>query len=186
MTNFVKTYMEETIRISQTLSYEKIEETIQILKETREKNGRIFFAGVGGSAANASHAVNDFRKIGKIESHSLTENVAELTARINDDGWENSLVDTLKTFKPTKNDILFIFSVGGGSASTSQNLVKTMNYSKDLGMKILSIVSRDGGHAKPISDVCILVPVVSEERITPHAEGFQAVLWHCIVNGVCK
>lgn len=186
MTNFVKSYMEETVKIAESLSYEKIEEIIQDLKEIRASNGRIFFAGIGGSAANASHAVNDFRKIGKIESHSLTENVAELTARINDDGWENSLSDTLKTFKPTKNDILFIFSVGGGSTNTSKNLVSVMNYCKELGMKIFSVVSRDGGHAKSISDVCILVPVVSEERITPHAEGFQAIIWHCIVNGVCK
>jgi D-sedoheptulose 7-phosphate isomerase len=116
----------------------------------------------------------------------LTENVAELTARINDDSWESSLVETLKVFQPKPHDVLFVLSVGGGSSKTSQNLVKVMDYAQLSGLKICSIVSRDGGHAKNISDACVLVPVVDDSRITPHAEGFQAVIWHCIVNGVCK
>jgi len=178
--------MEETSEIARSLDAGSIEKIIKLLRETKANNGRIFFAGVGGSAANASHAVNDFRKIGKIESHSLTENVAELTARINDDSWESSLVETLKVFQPKPHDVLFVLSVGGGSSKTSQNLVKVMDYAQTRGLKICSIVSRDGGHAKNISDACVLVPVVDDSRITPHAEGFQAVIWHCIVNGVCK
>lgn len=185
MFNFVKKYFEETIEIAQRVSYSDIENTIVTIKKTRDERGRLFFAGVGGSAANASHAVNDFRKICGIESHSLTDNVAELTARINDDSWESSLTETLKVFNPSGKDLLFVLSVGGGSEKTSSNLVHCMNYAKEAGMKILSIVSRDGGHAKKLSNHCILVPVVSRDRITPHAEGYQAVIWHCIVNGVC-
>ena len=186
MTDYVKEYLAETSRIAKLLDANSISQIIAMLRNAKEAGARMFFAGVGGSAANASHAVNDFRKIGGIESHSLTENVAELTARINDDSWDNSLVETLKVFRPQQNDILFILSVGGGSNSTSQNLVQVMNYAKETGMKICSIVSRDGGHAAKISDVCVLVPVVDNSRVTPHAEEFQAVIWHCIVNGVCK
>lgn len=186
MSDFVKKYLEETVKIAQQISQDDIDSVISALKKTKLERGRLFFAGVGGSAANASHAVNDFRKIGGIESHSLTENVAELTARINDDTWENSLTETLKVFNPCEKDVLFVLSVGGGSDKTSTNLVHTMNYAKNIGMKVLSIVSRDGGHAKKVGDCCILVPVVSNERITPHAEGYQAVIWHCVVNGVCS
>jgi D-sedoheptulose 7-phosphate isomerase len=186
MQEFVSAYMKETAIIAESLDVEQLTSLIESLKNLKQNRGRLFFAGIGGSSANASHAVNDFRKIGGIETHSLTENVAELTARINDDGWDNSFVDTLKTFNPTANDVLFVLSVGGGSATTSQNLVKVMDFSRSLGMKIFSIVSRDGGHAKKVSNICVLVPVLSTERITPHAEGFQAVIWHCLVNGVCK
>lgn len=178
--------MKETAAIANSLNIEQLVLLIEELKRVKYSKGRLFFAGIGGSSANASHAVNDFRKICGIETHSLTENVAELTARINDDGWDNSFVDTLKTFNPSSNDSLFVLSVGGGSDTTSQNIVRVMNFARLLNMKIFSIVSRDGGHAKNISDICILVPVVSTERITPHAEGFQAIIWHCLVNGVCK
>jgi len=186
MIDYVKNYMRETSEISQTISHVAIADIIHLLRDTKNCQGRLFFAGVGGSAANASHAVNDFRKIGGIESHSLTENVAELTARINDDGWDSSLVETLRTFNPQTKDVLFVFSVGGGSAKTSVNLVRVMEFAKQKGMKICSIVSRDGGIAKQVSDICVLVPVLSNERITPHAEGYQAVIWHCIVNGVSE
>ena len=186
MKDYVKLYMKETANIAEALNTESIADTISLVKFTKSANGRIFFAGVGGSAANASHAVNDFRKIGGIESHSLTENVAELTARINDEGWDTSLVETLKIFRPTEKDILFVLSVGGGSQTTSLNLVRVMEFAKLKGMKICSIVSRNGGEAKKMSDISVLVPVLADERITPHAEGFQAVIWHCIVNGVCK
>jgi D-sedoheptulose 7-phosphate isomerase len=184
--SYVTLYFQESSKICETLDYESISQTVELLRKTKSNKGRIFFAGVGGSAANASHAVNDFRKIGKIESHSLVENVAELTARINDDGWDTSLVETLRTFNPTRNDVLFVLSVGGGSQTTSLNLVRLMEYCKQSEMKICSIVSRDGGQAKKMSDVCMLVPVLSSERITPHAEGFQAVIWHCIVNRICE
>jgi len=174
------------VEIAKTLSLDDLTNLIDLVSETKKSGGRIFFAGVGGSAANASHAVNDFRKIAGIESHSLTENVAELTSRINDDSCENSIVETLKVFKPSAKDVLFVLSVGGGSQNTSLNLVRVMEYAKLNNMKVCSIVSRNGGEAKKMSDVCVLIPVVSNERITPHAEGFQAVIWHCIVNGVCK
>ena len=186
MINYVTSYFKDTSNIAETLDFDDIKQMIEMILNVKSNRGRIFFAGMGGSSANASHAVNDFRKIGKIESHSLTENVAELTARINDDGWDSSLVETLKIFRPHSKDILFILSVGGGSDTTSVNLVKTMEYAKSLDMKICSIVSRDGGYAKKLSDVCVLIPVISNERITPHAEGFQAVIWHCVVNGVCE
>lgn len=186
MKDYVKSYMDETAAIARSLNVSEIEKTIDILREVKRKGGRIFFAGLGGSSANASHAVNDFRKIGGIESHSLTENVAELTARINDDSWEDSLVETLRVFRPCSDDVLYVLSVGGGSTKTSQNLVRVMDFASSNGLKICSIVSRDGGHAKCVSDSCVLVPVVDNDRITPHAEGFQAVIWHCIVNGVCK
>lgn len=186
MKDYVMSYLDETSQIAKSLNIDDISKITEGIIVARQSAGRLFFAGIGGSAANASHAVNDFRKIGKIESHSLTENVAELTARINDDGWDSSLVETLRTFRPNKNDILFVMSVGGGSEKTSVNLVKVMEHAKSVGMKIYSIVSRDGGQAKKMSDECVLIPVLSNDRITPHAEGFQAVIWHCIVNGVCK
>ena len=186
MKEYITLYMKETSKIAESLDVDAMNELISLVNIAKEARGRIFFAGIGGSAANASHAVNDFRKIAGVESHSLTENIAELTARINDDGWESSLVETLKVFNPSDKDLLFVLSVGGGSQTTSLNLVKTMEFAKSCNMKICSIVSRNGGEAKKMSDVCVLVPVLSNDRITPHAEGFQAVIWHCIVNGVCK
>jgi D-sedoheptulose 7-phosphate isomerase len=186
ITDYVSLYLEETSTISKLLVSDSIAKIISLVIDTKQSQGRIFFAGVGGSAANASHAVNDFRKIAGIESHSLTENVSELTARINDDGWDTSLVETLRVFKPKEHDVLFVLSVGGGSQKTSLNLVRVMEFAKESKMKICSIVSRNGGEAKNLSDICVLVPVVSEDRITAHAEGFQAVIWHCIANGVSK
>jgi len=178
----IKEYLQETSRICQEISIDDIQNLIKLIKSTKHCNGRIFIAAVGGSAANASHAVNDFRKIINIETHSLTENVSELTARINDDGWESSLVNTIKTFKPHSKDLLVIFSVGGGSETTSKNLVEVMKFCKEINCQIASIVSRDGGYAKKISDVCVLIPVINNDRITPHAEEMQAVIWHLIVS----
>ena len=186
MKDYVESYMKETSKIAESLSTTAMSDLISLIRHTKDAKGRIFFAGVGGSAANASHAVNDFRKIAGVESHSLTENVAELTARINDEGWDTSLVETLKVFNLSDRDILFVLSVGGGSQTTSLNLVKVMEFAKSQNMKICSIVSRNGGEAKKMSDVCVLVPVLADDRITPHAEGFQAVIWHCIVNGIIK
>ena len=138
--------------------------------------------GVGGSAANASHAVNDFRKICNIETYAVTDNVSELTARINDDSWEDSYVESLKVSKLNGNDCILIFSVGGGSDRTSKNLVNCMEYAKDQGTKILSVVSRDGGKSRQLSDSCILIPVVEEKLITPHAEEWQGIILHLVVN----
>jgi D-sedoheptulose 7-phosphate isomerase len=139
---------------------------------------------VGGSAANASHATNDFRKIGGIETYCPTDNSAELTAWTNDVGWEVVFESWLKTSRLTSDDVLLIYSVGGGSPATSQNLVRAMQLAKQTGSEMISVVSRDGGMAAQLSTVCILVPVVSPERITPHAEGWQGIVWHLLVNAV--
>lgn len=183
-TQYISNYLEETIRIAQEISIPEINKCAEILKETRTKNGRLFILGVGGSAANASHAVNDFRKIGGIETYAPTDNVSEITARTNDEGWDTTFVEWLKVSKLSFNDLLMIFSVGGGSDTTSANIVNALKYGKSKECKIISIVSRDGGYSKKVSDACILVPVVSQKRITPHAEGWQGVIWHLLVNAI--
>ena len=154
------------------------------IQEVKKNNGRLFFLGVGGSAANASHAVNDFRKIGGIESYAITDNVAELTARVNDEGWDTSFSEWLKISNLNDKDAIVIFSVGGGSENTSQNIVKAIDLAKERNSTVLSIVSRDGGYSKQHSDVCYLIPIADESRITPHAEEFQGVVWHLLVNMV--
>lgn len=182
--SYIEQYLEETMTIVNTVSKEEIEKGIQILKTLREKEGRLFILGVGGSAANASHAVNDFRKIGGIETYAPTDNVSELTARTNDEGWDTTFTEYLKTSRLNEKDAVMVFSVGGGSATTSQNIVKAMELAKDRGAKLISIVSRNGGRAKELSDSCVLIPVVSDKRITPHAEGWQGVIWHLMVNAI--
>lgn len=182
--SYIEQYLEETMTIVNTVSKEEIEKGIQILKTLREKEGRLFVLGVGGSAANASHAVNDFRKIGGIETYAPTDNVSELTARTNDEGWDTTFTEYLKTSRLNEKDAVMVFSVGGGSATTSQNIVKAMELAKDRGAKLISIVSRNGGRAKELSDSCVLIPVVSDKRITPHAEGWQGVIWHLMVNAI--
>jgi D-sedoheptulose 7-phosphate isomerase len=152
------------------------------VEQIKSGGGRLFFLGVGGSAANASHAVNDFRKILNIESYAITDNVSELTARINDEGWPTSFIEWLKVSKLSSNDGVVVFSVGGGSDKTSQNIVKALEYAKQRGSTVLSVVSRDGGASKKLSDVCILIEPVAEARITPHAEEFQGIVWHLIVS----
>ena len=143
--------------------------------------------GVGGSAANASHAVNDFRKIGGIETYAPTDNVSELTARTNDEGWETTFVEWLKISHLGNNDALMVFSVGGGSETTSLNIVNALKLAQKEGAKIIGIISRNGGYTKKVADAGILVPVVDENRITPHAEGWQGIIWHLIVNALsCK
>jgi D-sedoheptulose 7-phosphate isomerase len=179
---FVINYLNEVKMICDSISIENILEFSIQIENIKNKNGRIFFLGVGGSAGNASHAVNDFRKILGIESYAVTDNVSELTARINDEGWDVSYVNFLKASRLSKNDAIMIFSVGGGSSTTSINLVKAMEYAKETGTTVLSIVSRDGGAAKSMSDVCVLVPVIDQSRITPHAEEWQAILWHLLVS----
>ncbi len=183
---YIDTYLEETRKIVETVPREEIEKGINILKETRDREGRLFILGVGGSAANASHAVNDFRKIGGIETYAPTDNVSELTARTNDEGWETTFVEWLKTSKLCDRDTIMVFSVGGGSETTSLNIVNALKLGKERGAKIISIVSRSGGYSKQVSDACVLIPVVKEERITPHAEGWQGVIWHLMVNAICE
>lgn len=181
---FVDTYLSETVEIAKTISQDAIVKAVEILKDVKANEGRLFILGVGGSAGNASHAVNDFRKIGGIESYAPTDNVSELTARVNDESWEDVFVNWLKVSKLNAKDCLLVFSVGGGSATASLNLARAMDLAKEKDAKVISIVSRDGGRAKEVSDACVLVPVVSKDRITPHAEGWQGVVWHLLVNAI--
>ncbi|HAG69608.1 MAG TPA: sugar isomerase [Lachnospiraceae bacterium] len=183
---YIDRYLEETKRIVDTVPRDQIERGIELLKETRDKGGRLFILGVGGSAANASHAVNDFRKIGGIETYAPTDNVSELTARTNDEGWETTFSEWLKTSHINDKDAVMVFSVGGGSEHTSLNIVNALKLSKERGAKVISVVSRSGGYSKQVSDACVLIPVVSEERITPHAEGWQGVIWHLMVNAIAE
>jgi D-sedoheptulose 7-phosphate isomerase len=181
---YVDTFLRETAQIAVQIDQKQIVKAIELLRELQDSDGRLFILGVGGSAGNASHAVNDFRKINGIECYTPTDNVSELTAWINDDSWEDVFVNWLKGSRLRSTDMLLIYSVGGGSGNTSANLVRAMDYAKKIGCRIVSIVSRDGGHALKVSDAAILVPVVSPERITPHAESWQAVVWHLIVNAL--
>lgn len=182
--DYIEKYLEETVQIAQTVSVEEIEKGVAILKATKEAGGRLFILGVGGSAANASHAVNDFRKIGGIETYAPTDNVSELTARTNDEGWETTFTEWLKISHLKAEDTIMVFSVGGGSEHTSLNIVNALKLGKERGAKVISIVSRTGGYSKQVSDACVLIPVVDDARITPHAEGWQGVVWHLMVNAL--
>lgn len=181
---YIDQYLKETMEIVNTIPRDEIEKAVEILKEVRDNGGRLFILGVGGSAANASHAVNDFRKIGGIETYAPTDNVSELTARTNDEGWETTFTEWLKISKVNSKDVLMVFSVGGGSETTSLNIVNALKLGKEKGAKAISIVSRTGGYSKQVSDSCVLIPVVADERITPHAEGWQGVVWHLLVNAI--
>ena len=181
---YTKSYLEQTKEICDTISQERICRGIRILKEVRKAEGRLFILGVGGSAANASHAVNDFRKIGGIETYAPTDNVSELTARTNDEGWETTFEAWLKTSHLCGKDCVMVFSVGGGSETTSLNIVNALKLAQERGAKIIGIVSRSGGYTRQAADACVLVPVVDEGRITPHAEGWQGVVWHLMVNAL--
>ena len=181
---YVSNYLRETEEIVHRISQKEIRKAVEIMRTVKEKEGRLFILGVGGSAANASHAVNDFRKIAGIETYAPTDNVSELTARTNDEGWDYTFSEWLKTSKLNDKDCVMVFSVGGGSESTSQNIVKALKLAKEKNTKIISVVSRTGGYSKQVSDACILIPVIAEERITPHAEGWQAIVWHLMVNAI--
>lgn len=182
--DYVENYLKETKEIADTISKEEIVSAVKILQVVKQNEGRLFILGVGGSAANASHAVNDFRKIGGIETYAPTDNVSELTARTNDEGWETTFVEWLRTSHINGKDAVMVFSVGGGSETTSLNIVNGLRLGKERGAKVIAIVSRNGGYAKQVADACILVPVVAESRITPHAEGWQGVVWHLLVNAM--
>ena len=184
MADYISTFLAETAQIAQTIDKAAIAKAIDELKAVKARSGRLFLVGVGGSAGNCSHAVNDFRKIAGIESYTPVDNVSELTARINDESWESCYANWLKGSKLSQNDLLMVFSVGGGSATTSLNLVRSMELARSVNCPIVSVVSRDGGKAKELSTVCILVPVIAKERITPHAEAWQAVVWHLLVNAI--
>ena len=184
MRKYIDTYLNETKRISETIDRPSIEKLIGILRRLKEKCGRLFILGIGGSSANASHAVNDFRKIAGLEAYTPVDNVAELTAWANDNGFEYIFVNWLKVSRLNKDDVVMVLSVGGGTKNVSRNLVLAMEYAKEAGAKIVSIVSRDGGSALKLSDACVLIPVVEAKRVTPHAEGWQALLSHLIVNAI--
>ncbi len=181
---FTDRFLEQTILISKTIDSEIIENIAEELSLLRSKGGRLFFIGSGGGAGHASHAVNDFRKIANIECYTPTDNVSELTARVNDDGWDTSYLNWLKVSKFSKNDALFVFSVGGGDLkkNISANLVKCVEEAKKIGSKVMGIVGKDGGYSKEVSDLVLLIPVVDEKLITPHTEGWQAVVWHLLVS----
>lgn len=181
--DYTNNYLKEVKEIVDKINIKDIKSVIEVIKFVKQENGRIFFVGVGGGAGHASHAVNDFRKIAGIESYTPTDNVSELTARINDDGWETSISKWLKISKLTKKDCLFVFSVGGGNEekNVSINLINAIRYAKECGAKITGIVGKDGGYTAKTADACVIVPVVNDKSITPHTEAFQAVVWHLIV-----
>ena len=182
--NHTEKYLQESAKIIELIDYNSIEKTIDLLCEVKEKDGRIFFLGVGGSAANCSHAVNDFRKIVEIEAYAPTDNVSELTARTNDEGWSTIFEPWLKLSKLCSKDLVFIFSVGGGNIekNISPNIVSALKYAKKVNSKIAGVIGRDGGYTAKVADACIIIPTVNEENITPHSEAFQSVIWHLLVS----
>jgi D-sedoheptulose 7-phosphate isomerase len=182
--SFAAAFLEEVREIAKRLDTASIEKAAALLVKVRERSGRLFVIGVGGSAANASHAVNDFRKIAGIEAYAPTDNVAELTARINDDGWQNVFAAWLKGSRLQPRDAVLVFSVGGGNLerNVSPNIVAALEYAKSTGASIIGVVGRDGGYTAKLADVCVLIPVVSPERTTPHTEAFQAVVWNLLVS----
>ena len=181
---YTEQYLAEVVEISRRLDQPAIERMTEHLAELRSRGGRLFLLGVGGSAGNCSHAVNDFRKIAGIEAYTPTDNVSELTARINDDGWDSVFANWLKGSRLTNKDIVLVFSVGGGDLerNISPNLVRALQYAKEIGARICGIVGRNGGYTALVADVCVIVPTINSETITPHAEAFQAVIWHLVVS----
>jgi D-sedoheptulose 7-phosphate isomerase len=182
--NYTQQHLAEAAAILQRLDCAAIERMVDVLARIKQSAGRIFFLGVGGSAANCSHAVNDFRKLLGVECYAPTDNVAELTARINDDGWDSALVEWLKISRLGAKDAVFIFSVGGGDfgKNISRNLVAAADHAKTTGASILGILGRDGGHAARLADACVIVPTVNAQTITPHTESFQALIWHLLIS----
>jgi D-sedoheptulose 7-phosphate isomerase len=181
---YIQSYLAEAKQIIDGLDHNAIGSMIDILKEVRANRGRLFILGVGGGAGHASHAVNDFRKIAGIESYTPVDNVAEFSARVNDDGWESVFAKWLEGSQLSARDAVLVFSVGGGNAEkkVSVNIVEALKHAKNVGAKILGVVGRDGGYTKTVSDACVVVPVVNPETVTPHTESFQAVVWHLIVS----
>lgn len=182
--DYIETYFKDSIEIINRLDRKQITNISGILKKIQIRRGRLFILGVGGSAGNASHAVNDFRKIAGIESYAPTDNVSELTARVNDDGWETVFVNWLKGSRMNSKDGILVFSVGGGNAekNVSVNLVRALQYAKEVGASIMGIVGRDGGYTAKVADACVIIPPVNNETITPQTEAFQAVVWHLLVS----
>jgi D-sedoheptulose 7-phosphate isomerase len=178
------TYFDDLRRISDEIDQDQIEKMIELLCNARRDGGRLFFVGVGGGAGNANHAVCDFRKLAGIESYSVSDNVSELTARVNDNGWDSCYADWLKVSRLSKKDVVFVFSVGGGNKSlnVSVNLVQALLHAKDVGAKIIGIVGRDGGFTAKVADACVVVPPVNGDTITPHTESYQVIIWHLMIS----
>ena len=181
---FVDRYLQMASRIIAKVDRSEVCRMIDVLKKVKKNHGRIFFLGVGGSAANASHAVNDFRKICGFEAYTPVDNVSELSARTNDDGWETVFVNWLKQSRLRSEDAIFVFSVGGGDLdrNVSPNIVRAVQYAKEVKAKVLGVVGRNGGHTALHADACVVIPPLDEETITPHTEAFQAVIWHLLVS----
>lgn len=177
-------YFDEVVKIAEQIDRQLIEKLANELKNLRDSGGRLFVIGVGGSAGNCSHAVNDFRKLCGIEAYAPVDNVSELTARTNDEGWETVFAGWLRVSKITAEDAVFVLSVGGGNLerNVSPNIVMALKLAKERGMKVFGVVGRDGGYTKQVGDCVIVVPTVEANRVTPHAEAFQGVVWHCLVS----
>lgn len=183
--SYARQHLNEASQIIAQLDIAAIDRMVELLANLRARGGRLFFLGVGGSAANCSHAVNDFRKIAQIEAYAPTDNVSELTARTNDEGWASVFVEWLRISHLRSQDMLFIFSVGGGNLekNVSPNLVAALKYAKEEAeAQVIGIVGRDGGYTAQVADACVIVPTVNPETVTPHAEAFQAVIWHLLVS----
>ena len=182
--SYSQQHLSETSQTALAISAEMVESIVKVLKKIKDDKGRIFFLGVGGSAANASHAVNDFRKLAGIESYAPTDNVAELTARTNDEGWTTVFSAWLKISNLNSRDCLFIFSVGGGDKerNVSVNLCEAIDYGRTVNCKILGITGRDGGYTGQMADICLIVPTINLQTVTPHAESFQSIIWHLLVS----
>jgi D-sedoheptulose 7-phosphate isomerase len=182
--SYARQHLTEARRIIDGLDADAIEKVVEVLDGRRARGGRLFFLGVGGSAANCSHAVNDFRKIAGFEAYAPTDNVSELTARTNDEGWASVFVEWLRGSRLRADDAVFVFSVGGGNLekNVSPNLVSALQLAKEVGAAVVGVVGRDGGYTARVADACVLVPTVNDGNVTPHAEAFQAVVWHLLVS----
>jgi D-sedoheptulose 7-phosphate isomerase len=181
---YTSRYLHEVHEIAARLDHRDIDRLVEALVELRRRGGRLFILGVGGGAGNATHAVNDFRKIAGIEAYAPTDNVSELTARVNDDGWETVFVNWLRGSRLEARDMVFVFSVGGGDLerNISPNLVRALEYAQEVGATIAGIVGRDGGYTRKVADACVVVPTVNPATVTAHTEAFQAVVWHLLVS----
>lgn len=182
--SYTRQHLAEAVTIIQRIDIQAVEKIAELLADLKHQAGRLFFLGVGGSAGNCSHAVNDFRKIVGIEAYAPTDNVSELTARTNDEGWSTIFVEWLKVSRLTSRDMIFIFSVGGGNLekNISPNLVEALKFAKEVDAKVVGVVSRDGGYTAKVADACVIIPTVNSETITPHSEAMQAVVWHLLVS----
>lgn len=184
ISQYTMRYLCEAAEIATRIDQAAIDRIVEILSETRDRGGRLFFVGVGGGAGHAGHAVNDFRKIAGIESYTPTDNVSELTARINDDGWESSFARWLEGSRLRAGDVVFVFSVGGGDLekNISANIIRALQLAQRVGARIVGVVGRDGGYTAKVADAVVIIPTISADTVTPHTEAFQAVVWHLVVS----